>query len=119
MAASPTPFSNSARVVLDATGSGTANLGPGGVDWIVRTTTVSASTSVLQAQANTYHGGVSPANLVDGTLSGSSGDTSDTVMLLQPGDQLYCVWSGGDPGATAFMRCAGVSYPAGQGAANM
>lgn len=115
----PTPFTASTRVILDATGQGVASIGPAGVDWLIKTTTVSATTQVLQSQANTYHGGVSPANLVDGTLSGSSGDTSDTVILLQPGEQLFCQWTGGDAGASAFLRVAGLSYPAGQGALNM
>lgn len=113
-----TQFTASDRAILDATGHGVATIGPAGVDWVIRTTTVSTSTSVKKPQANTYRGGVSQANLVDGSSSGQ-GDTSDTVILLQPGEQLSCVWDGGDAGATAFLRVTGVAWPAGQGVANV
>jgi hypothetical protein len=111
-------FTASDRAVLDASGNGTASVGPMGADWVIRTTTVSTSTQVRKPQANTYRGGVSQANLVDGSSSGQ-GDTSDTVVLLQPGEQLSCVWTGGDVGATAFLRVTGVAYPAGQGILNL
>lgn len=110
-------FTGSGQVKLDATGQGQCSVGPAGVDWVIRTTTVSTSTAVKKAQANTYKGGVSQANLVDGTNSGN-GDTSDTVILLQAGEQLFCQWTGGDAGAMAFLRITGLAWPAGQGAAN-
>lgn len=118
---SPTPavhFSAAASVVLDATGQGQASVGPPGVDWIVNLTSVSTSTAVKKAAVNTYRNAVSQATLIDTTLSGNA-DTSDTRILLQPGEQLVCQWTGGDVGAKAFLHCSGMSYPAGQGARNL
>lgn len=112
------PFTAADSVVLDATGAGTVSLGPAGVDWVVRQTTVSTSTAVKKPQAITYLGGVSQAHQLDASFSGD-GDASDTVFLLQPGTQLYAVWTGGDVGAKAFLRLSGIAWPAGQGIENL
>ncbi|HUY45614.1 MAG TPA: hypothetical protein VMV92_07790, partial [Streptosporangiaceae bacterium] len=47
---------------------------------------------------------------VDGTLSGSTGDSTDRVAGRQVdthGNALWAVWSGGDAGAVATMTVAG------------
>ena len=116
--AAPVRTSGSASVKLDANGNGQCSVGPAGVDWVITTTTVSTATAVKQPIANLYLNGVSQANLVDGTYTGS-GDTTDTKHLLQPGEQLYATWTGGDPGTLAFLRVGAMAYPAGQGAAAM
>jgi len=110
----PTPFAQPVQTVLDAGGAGQVVIGPAGVDWIVKLVTVSTSSAVKQPTASIYLGGVSPATLLEGSSSGSR-DSSDTVYLMQPGDLLYCTWSGGDAGATATLRVAGLAYPPGEG----
>lgn len=108
-------FVATAQVKLDATGVGQAMVSPAGVDWVTETITVSTSTSTLQPIASLYLDGVGQGGFLEGTFTGSR-DTTDTSHLVQAGQQLICAWSGGDVGATAWLRVAGTSYPAGQGA---
>lgn len=111
---SPVPFTGAGQTTLDAGGNGNVIVGPGGMDWVVQVITVSTSSAGIKPQCLIYHGSVSQANLIDGTNSGD-GDTSDTVVLLQPGEYITAVWTGGDPKAVAVLRLQGVAWPAGQG----
>lgn len=118
MASRPLRFSQTAQTVLDANGNGQVALGPPGADWVVTATTLATSTSVNQPIGNIYLGAVSQAALIDGTYSGS-GDTSDTKYLLSAGEQVIATWTGGDAGAKATLRVAGLAWPSGQGAENI
>lgn len=111
-----TPFVAAKTAVVAANGTAQVEMGPPGQDWLITTTTVSASTSVLKSQVSIYVGGTSSANMVEGSFSGSTGDTSDTKYLLQPGTLLYALWSGADPGATVTLRLSGRSFPPGEAA---
>lgn len=114
----PVRFSQTAVTKLDVNGNGQVGLGPPGADWVVMTTTVATSTAVKQPIANTYVGAVSQGTLLDGTYSGA-GDTSDTRYLLTAGEQVIATWTGGDAGAQASLRVAGLAWPAGQGPGNL
>lgn len=96
-------------VTLDASGNGTAILRPSGENWSVSALTVNTSTRTIEASVRVYKNYVGDGYLVDSTISGSSGDTSDTVHQLNDGDSLIVVWSGGDPGANGFAIARGVA----------
>jgi len=110
----PTRFVAPAQVVLDANGDGQVVVGPSSADWLVRTTSVSTSTAVKRPTVILYLGGISDATFLEGTNSGS-GDISNTEHLMVPGDLLYAVWAGGDAGARATLRVAGIAYSTGEG----
>jgi hypothetical protein len=76
---------------------------------MVSVVSVSVSTNVLEAQCKVYIGtGVGQATFVDGTLSGSSGDSTDRVAhALYPGQIIFAVWTGGDIGSTATVNVVG------------
>jgi hypothetical protein len=97
----------SASVKLDAQGNGTVALYcPTLETWTVTRTAVSTTTNVLEATAVTYVGQVSPGSQLSGTYSGSL-DSSDEQQQINPGQSLLCVWTGGDPGATATLSIFG------------
>jgi hypothetical protein len=101
-----------ATVVLSVTGAGTAQLGPSGAreTWMPQVASVSVATHAKEAQCRIYIGDSPiPANFIDGTLSGSSGDSTDRVAgkTLSLGDFIWAVWSGGDPGAVATLNVSG------------
>lgn len=106
------PLNTSTSVTLNGSGAGTASLGPRiGQRW----RQVVASVSIPQPVTNEplcslYMGGAAiPANFVDGTYTGSL-DSSDagSMFVLTPGQSVFAVWSGGDPGAIATLSLTGV-----------
>jgi hypothetical protein len=107
-------LSPSANVTLDSNGDGTAQLGPrsAGEIWYPElvSVTVSEPSITSQAQCQIYCGpDTSAAFLVDGTLSGSTGDATGKIagQVVRPGSWIWAVWSNGDPGATAIMTIQG------------
>jgi hypothetical protein len=107
------PLNESASVVLDASGNGTLRMVPysGSLTWLPSVVSVKASSAAAEAQCRNYIGAdTSDQWFVDGTLSGSSGDSTDAVTGRQVdthGNALWAVWTGGDPGAVATMTVAG------------
>jgi len=102
----------SAAVVLSGAGGGTAKIGPAGPReaWHPEYASVSVATSVKEAQCRIYTGDAPvPANFVDGTLSGSTGDGTGRVSgrPLKLGDFIWAVWTGGDAGAVATLNVTG------------
>lgn len=101
-----------ANVVLDGSGKGTAKAGPLSAreTWQPEVASVSASTNAAEAQCRIYSGDAPiPANYVDGTLSGSTGDSTGHVAgnQLRKGSYIWAVWTGGDPGAVATLKVTG------------
>lgn len=103
-----------ARTVLDGSGNGTAQAGPvsPGETWYPGVVSVSTQETAVtsEAQAKIYCGPLAATPYyVDGTLSGSTGDSTSNVagQVLQPGRYIWAVWAGGDPGATAVMNIQG------------
>jgi hypothetical protein len=105
------PLNVSAEVVLDGTGSGTASVGPSasGETWAVSSVGVHASTNTAEATARVYAGAdASPRYFCDGTTWGSTGDSTGNVAgTIAVGSQVWAVWTGGDPGATAYLTVTG------------
>lgn len=104
----------SASVTLDASGNGTVQIGPisSRETWYPANAHVSANIGKVtnEAQCIVYVGdGVGPNNFRDGTLSGSSGDTSDAISndIIEQGQYVFAVWAGGDPGVSATLTITG------------
>lgn len=98
-------------VTLNSSGNGTAQLGPKspGETWNVTVVSVACATNVKEAQCRIYAGSSAiQQNFVDGTLSGSTGDSTDRVSQpLYAGEYIFAVWSGGDASTTATMNVQG------------
>jgi hypothetical protein len=126
-----------ATVILDASGNGTAMITPGastvgggagagkysGLTWDVIGVAVNvapvppATAPVLQAHCSTFLSyGVQSATPYDfhaNTVTGSTGDIDTLITTIQPGDWITCIWTGGDSGAIATMRILGTVNPPG------
>jgi hypothetical protein len=103
-----------ASVILNGSGNGTAKIGPATAREVWHPANVHVSANVgnvtNEAACIVYVGdAVGPNNFRDGTLSGSSGDTTDAVNAdeIGPGQYIFAVWSGGDPGARGTMVITG------------
>lgn len=107
----PVSFSDAASVVLDANGNGTVSLGPKiqGQKWNLSVAAIRTSTANKIPQCSLYMGGPpDPSNMIDGTYSGDLNSSSRVdAFPLFPGQKLYAVWTGGDPGATATLSVVG------------
>lgn len=99
----------SAEITLDASGNGAAFLGPQDADetWFPAKVSVRANSATSEAQCRTYADG----RYVDGTRSGSSGDSSDEIdgRIISHGEYVWAVWTGGDAGAQAFLEISGTA----------
>jgi hypothetical protein len=103
-----------AVVTLDASGNGTAQVGPISAreTWYPANAHVAANSGSVtnEAQCLVYVGDtVNPNNFRDGTLSGSSGDSTDAInadVVLQ-GNYIWAVWLGGDAGVNATLIVTG------------
>jgi hypothetical protein len=103
-----------ASTVLDANGNGTAQGGPTspGTVWLPAIASVNCNEAevINEAACKTYAGAfVSSGTFVDGTLSGSSGDSTQNIAgrTIYPGQYVFAVWTGGDPGALAVLNVTG------------
>ncbi len=105
------PLSEAAFVTLDASGNGTARIGPAahGVTWKPTVVAVRTSTSTLSPQCRIYAGDrVTDGNFIDGTFTGQQNSTdaiAGQVLLL--GQYVFAVWVGGDIGAQATLTVTG------------
>lgn len=97
-------------------GSGTASVYitiPPTENWLINAITVNAVIPnvaiVLEAQCRIYRNQIGAQFLVDSTISGSTGDTSDTIHDLKGGERLIAVWTGGDAGAIASITVRGTA----------
>lgn len=101
-----------ATVTLNGSGDGTANVGPVGPNevWSPATAAVSVATNVNEASCKIYIGPeVAPQYFIDGTLSGSTGDSTGMVggSILPLGWFIFAVWSGGDADQVATLNVNG------------
>jgi hypothetical protein len=110
------PLNQSAVVTLSAAGGGTAQLGPrnGREMWLPAVVSVKTNqapgTIINEAQCRIYCGpDTSDPWFVDGTLSGSTGDSSSNVagQEVDCGEYVFAVWSGGDAGAQGRVSVQG------------
>jgi hypothetical protein len=104
----------SAQAPVNAQGVATVLFSPHGESWEVNRLTVKVSTAVNEAVASYYLTTIGSMFLQESTMSGSSGDTSDIVLSMVDGDQLWVQWTGADVGAVATATLRGWrSEPAG------
>lgn len=105
------PLSESAETTLDASGDGTASLGPygSGEVWTPSSVYVECSTNTAEALCKVYAGPSATSPYArDITVNGSTGDATDRCNLPIPkGWFIWAVWSGGDAGATGYMNISG------------
>lgn len=103
-------------VTLDADGNGTTRIGPVSArEWwspaVVSVRTNQAIADITsEAACRIFCGSdTSEQNYVDGTLSGSTGDSTGNVagQEIQVGQYIWAQWTGGDPGAQAWLNVSG------------
>lgn len=106
----------SGNVTLDAGGNGQAQIGPINASEVWTPQVVSVKTNqapgdiTLEAQCRIFAGpDTSDLYFVDGTLSGSTGDSTDRVAYqeISVGAFIFAVWTGGDPGAEGIVNVYG------------
>lgn len=104
-------LNESQPVTLDATGAGTAKLGPRSAreTWRPTNVHVSVTTNVNEATCTVYVGDSENASTFrDSTYSGSSGDMLDGLVdVVSSGWYVFATWTGGDPAATATLVVTG------------
>lgn len=113
------PLNESQPVTLDGSGNGTVEMRPDGANeyWYPDNVTVSAPNPAggppnFEAQCKMYAGPkAADQYFVDGSFSGSSGDSSGRfqgyVIGRHADPKIIAVWTGGDPGAVATLRVQG------------
>jgi hypothetical protein len=106
-------LSESGSVILDGSGNGTVSIGPltAREVWHPAMVHVSANTNPTnEAECQIFVGDmVSGQNYRDGTFSGSSGDSSDSLAAseVKCGDKIIALWTGGDAGQRATLSVTG------------
>jgi len=102
-------FLRTVRTVATAAGDAEATVQPPGqVDYVITLSNVSTATNVKQPSGVALKNGFQ----VDVT-DGASSDSSDTRVLLRPGDEYTFRWTGCDSGTACTLTVSGVQYPAG------
>jgi hypothetical protein len=106
----------SAVVTFNAQGGGIAQIGPRNQreSWSPAAASVKTNQApgaiVNEAQCKIYCGpDTSDPNFVDGTLSGSTGDSTANFggQSVRCGENVFAVWTGGDAGAQGRLRVTG------------
>ena len=105
------PLSESASVTLNASGNGTARVGPNahGVVWKPSRIAVKVSSQTLSPTCQLFVGSSATSeNFIDGTYSGAQNATDSAVgQELRLGQYVWAVWTGGDVGAQATLTLTG------------
>lgn len=100
-----------ASAILNGSGNGTVSLGPTGSGevWTSVTAAVHCSSNSSEATCQLFVGSAaSPQFFSGGTTWGSTGDSSPWVGAPIPvGQQVFATWTGGTPGATAYLTLSG------------
>lgn len=105
-----TEVSPTNTVKLDGSGNGRCAVSPpAGTKWSLRLATLATTTATKHPQGQLYRGSPSgPLQLVDSTFTGDSASSAKVGgALYYPGQWLWAVWTGGDPGATATLQAFG------------
>jgi len=103
------------QVTLDGSGNGAVQLGPDGPQehWFPTLASVKVAQPVTnEAQCRIYAGpSVNDLYFVDGTLSGSTGDSTDRITGIEIArtqtPYIWAVWTGGDAGHVASLTVNG------------
>lgn len=113
------PFRETAVVRLNASGAGTAKLGPLTAREVWYPSNVSVKTTfpgtqlvpTLESECNVFKGAAAtPDNFRDTTPQGSTGDASGACSAdkLVCGEYIWAVWQRGDVGVQASLTVTGV-----------
>ncbi len=100
-------------ITLDGSGNGTVKVGPLSARevWHPENAHVSANQNpTKQAQCRVFVGdSVTQQNYRDGTINGSSGDSTDRINadVIKCGQYVWAVWTGGDANVTAVLTVTG------------
>jgi hypothetical protein len=103
------------QTTLDGSGNGVVQLSPDGSQehWFPTIVSVKVSQPVTnEAQCKIYVGpSATDLSFVDGTLSGSTGDSTDRVTGQEIArtrmPYIFAMWTGGDPGHIATVTVTG------------
>lgn len=99
-----------AEATLNASGAATVFVAPGSYEkWTITriaVTTTDPITSQNVPEANIFLDSPGAANFLEGTYSGNK-DSSDTNIVLERNQRLYCQWSGGNSGSVATFSIFG------------
>jgi hypothetical protein len=115
-------LSQSNVVTLNGAGAGTAKIGPVSQRETWQPAEVAVKTNqapaaiVNEAQCKIYCGpDTSDNNFTDGTLSGSTGDSTSNIagQTVSCGEYVFAVWTGGDAGAQGRVNVTGTKQIAG------
>jgi hypothetical protein len=97
--------------VLNGSGNGTVALGPTGSGevWTSVNAAVHCSSNSSEATCQLFVGSSASSQFFSGgTTWGSTGDSGNWVGAPIPvGQQVFAVWTGGTPGATAYLTLSG------------
>lgn len=101
----------SAFVILDSNGNGTAKVGPTGHGqvWHPQIVSVSTSTATKSPTCKLYAGHAATQQyFVDGTYTGEQNSTDAISGIdLWLGNYVFAVWTGGDAGAQGTVTVTG------------
>lgn len=101
-------------VTLDSNGAGTIRFAPGGARerWLVTLINVQCTQLTLSKVPTCllYRGAPTPAYQIGGTYTGSFDTDSTDQFLMNMNEDLYAVFSGGDPTAVGTVRLEGTRY---------
>lgn len=97
---------------ISGAGTATVQIGPSGLGTLWYPQQAVLSTTTGQNDSSTaiaYLGpaGAVPANILFQSLSGGADVQGVAVPMMQPGDFITCIWSGGHPGDVATLRIIG------------
>jgi hypothetical protein len=100
------------QTLVSGSGAATVQVGPSGLGtlWYPQQAVLSTSSGVNDSStAIAYLGpaGVVPANILFQSFSAGNDVQGIAVPVMQPGDFITCVWSGGHPGDVATLRIIG------------
>lgn len=100
-------FASSVSALENGLVVATVRLAPAGETWNVNRVYVKGSSAVLEAKATTYRGQIADAFAIESSISGSTGDSTDTPLFLNDGEAFWVQWVGGDLGATFTATLSG------------
>lgn len=102
------------RVFLDGSGNGTVRLSPGiGRErWLITFINITCTqvNATVVPTMTMYRSSPVPQNRIGGSYNGLGDTNSTDQILLNMGEDVYFVWTGGDPGAEAVVRIEGSRY---------
>lgn len=102
-----------AETIVSGGGSATVKIGPQGLGttWYPQQVTVATTTGAADTStAAAYIGSVALANLQGGQSYAGGGDVIPLgIAQMTPGDLLWVVWTGGNPGDVATINVIGTA----------